>query len=540
MAGQPQGLPFAGQEGKFFALEKFGGINTKAKRPAIGDQEFSWLENVIPIGDGNLRTLPSNGSILYTASAGTTIIYKFFYNIGTTTYVAVFQSDGTAYQVNTQTGNSTAISAGPGTFYNGTALPACSQWGASGIVIVSKVTGNDYWAWDGSTLYPAGSASPSWLNGGSATTMPSGVQGTCIETFQARVWIGNGGTVSFSGPSNGANFSGAVGGGSFASSDSFLRSSFQAIRQANGFLYLFGDSSINVISNVQTSGTPLSTTFNNQNIDPQVGTPWPNTVQAFGRGLVFANQSGVYALYGGSAEKVSDPLDGLFASSMAMLNNLSAALMQIYAIRVYMLLIPAVDMFTGQFRNVVAIWDGKKWFYGSQDRTLNFIAAQEINSELSAWGTDSTNVFPLFTTTSLTLNKIIQSKFWAGDAWTIIKQTMRSYMQAVDNSGAGYSITGTIDYYNDTSSPTPGASTQSVTYNSSSFAIVWIGAGNVVLQFTGAGGAALNFTSAAETITGANNNGSAALVGTTLQSTSPDFTIVGFAILYRNQAPLGG
>src|SRR5213079_1076266 len=119
---------------------------------------------------------------------------------------------------------------------------------------------------------------------------------TAIEVFQTRVWIANGAVVSYSGPLNGANFSGAVGGGAFTGTDSFLRNKYTAIRQANGFLYVFGDSSINVISNVQTSGSPLSTTFNNQNVDPQVGTPWPNSVQAFGRGLVFANQSGVYAL----------------------------------------------------------------------------------------------------------------------------------------------------------------------------------------------------------------------------------------------------
>jgi hypothetical protein len=172
------GLPFAGGDGLFLNLAEFEGLNTQAARQSIGDQEFAWLENLMPVTDGELRSIPSNGAATYTSSAGTTVVYMIDYNIGATTYRAIFQSDGTAYQLNIATGLSTTISTTPGTFYNGTVLPACAQWGSQGIVIVGTITGDDYWAWDGTTLYAAGSASPSWLNGGTSTTMPSGIQGT--------------------------------------------------------------------------------------------------------------------------------------------------------------------------------------------------------------------------------------------------------------------------------------------------------------------------------------------------------------------------
>lgn len=527
-------------------LEKYGGLNTKASRNAIQDNEFAWLENMMPIGDGNLRATATNGSTLYTAAGSTTIVYYFFYNIGSTNYVAVFQSDGSAVQVNTVTASTTAIAAA-GTFYDGTSLPAAAQWGTSGIVIVSVRTGNanNYWAWDGTTLWPPGNAtSPTWLNGGTATAMPNGIQGTCIETYQSRVWIGNGSTVTFSGPSNGANFSGSVGGGSFTSSDSFLRNAYKAIRQANGFLYIFGDSSINVISNVQTSGSPLTTTFNNQNVDPQVGTAWPNTVLAYGRGLIFANQSGVHALYGGSAEKVSDPLDGLFLNAQAQLAAASplpsAALHLLYSIRVYMFTMPVADPLTNQFRTVVCVWDGKKWFQASQDKTISLVAAQEINSVLSAWGCDGTHIYPMFTARSNTLNKIWLTKMWAGDAWTIIKQTMRSYTLFIDNLGTGATVTGTINYLCSTEMPMPGVVTKSVTYGISS-GITWIGAGGNVLQFQGSASQNLNFSSVlGQTATGVDCPGSGVLVGANLQSTSQDFTVISFAILYRNQSAMGG
>jgi hypothetical protein len=539
------GVPFAGVQGDFFALQQFGGINTKASRNAIDDNEFGWLENMMPIGDGNLRAVGTNGSTLYTAAAGKTIIQLFFYNIGSTTYVAVFLSDGTAYQVNTSTAGVTTISASANTFYNGTSVPAAAQWGDSGILIVGVVTGSDYWAWDGTTLFAHGSASPSWLNGGTPTTMPTGIQGTCIETYQARVWIGNGSTITFSGPSNGASFSGSIGGGAFTSSDSFLRQAYNAIRQANGFLYIFGDSSINVISNVQTSGSPLATTFNNQNVDPQVGTAWPNTVQAYGRGLVFANQAGVFALYGGSAEKVSDKLDGIFLAAQQQLASASplpsAALALIFSIRVYMIAMPVQDPVTGQFRTAVCIWDGKKWFIGSQDNTISIVAPQEINSVLDAWGTDGSIVYPMFTGLSTTLKKYIYTKMWAGTAWTIIKQTLRSYMQLIDNEGTGATVTGTIQYLCSTEMPTPGLNQVAVTYTASGLVLTFLGAGNVVLQFQGAGSQNINFTSMlGQTATGVDCPGSGILVGANLTSTSEDFTIIAYAILYRNQSAMGG
>lgn len=207
----------------------------------------------------------------------------------------------------------------------------------------------------------------------------------------------------------------------------------------------------------------------------------------------------------------------------------------------YLILLPVQDPFTGQFRNVAAAWTGKKWLLTSQDQPLNFISGREINSIISASGTNGTTIFPLFAdSTSTTLRKVLRTKLWSGDTWLIVKQAMRAYLQAKDNSGAGYTFTGTIDFQNSSDSASPGAATSAISFGSSSPAIDWIGAGSATFQFTGAGGAALDFTSAGETASGLNANGAGCQIGATLQSTSPDFTVIAFALLYRNLAPLGG
>lgn len=61
---QPNVVPFPSDDPKIFSIEKFRGINTQASRPAINDEEFSWLENMMPIGDGNMRSMASNGAAI--------------------------------------------------------------------------------------------------------------------------------------------------------------------------------------------------------------------------------------------------------------------------------------------------------------------------------------------------------------------------------------------------------------------------------------------------------------------------------------------
>jgi len=121
-----------GEAPKPFIVEDFGGLDTKAKRPAIKPNDFFILENWIPIGPGNLRTLYDTAeTALYTAPDGRTILTYAFYNFGSDRYAVVFLDDGTAYQVDTSDGSTTTISATSGKFYNGSgALPAVAQYQA--------------------------------------------------------------------------------------------------------------------------------------------------------------------------------------------------------------------------------------------------------------------------------------------------------------------------------------------------------------------------------------------------------------------------
>lgn len=275
--------------------------------------------------------------------------------------------------------------------------------------------------------------------GGAVTlqTMPFGVSGTTVEMYENYVWDANGAAVAdfppknrviFSAPNSPQDF--GDGGGAFQSTDSFLRVGVHCLKQSNGFLYLIADSSINYISNVQTTSSGSgsvpaipTTTFGNLNVDPQIGTPWPSSVQVFQRNIVFGNTIGVYASYGGAVKKVSEPLDGFYSTGpiYGATSNYSSAVAEIFGIPVYMILLPVIDPFSGLQSNKLLMWDGTRWFVSSQDRRLTYIATQELNSVLTAYGTDGTAIFPLFAQPSTGFTKTLQSKLFSNPGYFTTK-----------------------------------------------------------------------------------------------------------------------
>ena len=158
-AGQSLGLP---PGFKTYSPFPFKGMNVQDAPHAIEDQEFTWIENFVRLGNGRFRSLGDNGASIYTAPTGLSIVYFRFYTLAVTQYCAIFLSDGSAIQITVATLEQKTI--GPaGSFYsllNPTDLPFARQWGSTYLLICNRNTVNDYWAWDGSLLYGAGTAAP--------------------------------------------------------------------------------------------------------------------------------------------------------------------------------------------------------------------------------------------------------------------------------------------------------------------------------------------------------------------------------------------
>ena len=472
-------------------FEGFSGLNTKPVRNDIKDDECYILDGFMPLGASNARTLPDVGTALYTAS-GKTIISYYFANISGTPIAVVLQSDGSVIQINTLTAVTTTIMAA-GTITTPANGIGVSQASGNMFVIIVAPQTNGYWVWNGTVLASAGSLSLSvtvtnpgsgytssptvTVSGGSGsgaafsasvtngfltsvavtnpgsawkagetvtlgftggggtsaaasmTLMPFGIQGTVIETYASRAWVGNGPKVSYTAPTSVTDFSTSNGAGTIISQDSFLRVGFYGLRQANGFLYMLGDSSINTVSGVVTSAaTPPVTTFSNQNVDPQIGTPWKDSVQVFSRNIVFANSFGIHVSYGGAVTRISGPLDGIYTSVPSLGTFVpSSAVASIFGIQCYMLLYPIVDQYTGKKVNKLLMWDGKRFWTSQQSVNLTYIASQEINSVLTAWGTNGTSIYPMFQQASTGFSKVAQSRLWATPGYFFTKTANRLF-----------------------------------------------------------------------------------------------------------------
>lgn len=288
--------------------------------------------------------------------------------------------------------------------------------------------------------------------------MPFGVSGSSIETFNSRVWICDpfqgtsiptGGDFVVSAGDSLTDFATSDGGVIFTNSDRFLRKQYVGVRQSNGYLYFFGDSSISVVSNINTTGDPSTTTFNYLNVDPQVGMGWRDSIQDFGRTIIFGSRLGVWGLYGGAATPVGEKLDRLWNNAVfppaAGALQPSSAVATFFNKKYYLFLFTASDPETGELRNIMAAWDTKTWSIMSQTPALTFIGTQEVNSQPLAWGTDGTSIYPLFNQPSSSLVKRLTTKYYGTDSLLILKDFFNLYLQGQDLSIGLSGIDLTVD-----------------------------------------------------------------------------------------------
>lgn len=380
---------------------------------------------------------------------GTIISNSGHYNTSTPPTLTV--TDGGGYYVSSVTGTPTGTGYSPSTTVTGSGggspiVQASYSPVITGGVITSVVvtSGGLY----GSNTPPTLAVNDSSVTAtATISLMPFAISGTAVETYTGHVWVANGPIIYYSAPGSFSDFAASDGGGNFTSNDSFLKVNYTQLLQTNGFLYLIGDSSVNYISGVQTSGTPPSTTFSNQNADPELGSPYPASVETFGRDILFANNLGVFVSYGGAVTKNSKELDGVW-NSVANFGGqqLCAAKANIFGKKVWMVLSNIVDPVSGVSGNKLFLWYDKKWFAATQDIPLTFIKHQEINSVITAWGTDGTTIRPLFSQASSAILKTAQSKLWMAPGGYIFKKaTGRFWGLANYNSVILPNLTVTID-----------------------------------------------------------------------------------------------
>ena len=246
--------------------------------------------------------------------------------------------------------------------------------------------------------------------GGSNATIAATINNTPnvdIASFSGRVWIAAGRQVYYSAAGTYNDFT-SVSAGNIILTDSTLHGILYKLLAANNFLYLFGDDSINVFSDVrvQTNGTTL---FTNTNVSASVGSKRANAIFPYFRSVLFLNDYGVYALVGSTTSKISDPLDGVFPNidftypiyaGQVLINNILCAA---FNFRYY------DAIFTQSYRYIQAVFFEKKWFFTSQGNTLQYITSAPVGGKINLYGTDGSALYQLYANNTANVTSIIQT-----------------------------------------------------------------------------------------------------------------------------------
>lgn len=455
------------------------GINQQSKRASIEDQESFWMENLFPLDKGNLRACWGPSAPIYTAPGAATIERMFFGFIGYPTpqfeapgplhggrFGWMFLSDGSIDQVDLDLGTTTNLGQiwepiPP--YYWGSAVVWRPRFfgsvtGQNGGVLFGSPKG--YYAWDGQTLSSPGDPAPDWLTNlqetdpsGNVPQMPVGLPGIyAMEVYQSRVFVAGKDVISFSAPSNGADFSTNNGGGSLGYLGNKLTYSYMDLAASAGYLFCFGDSSTDMISDIQLTGAgsivdPFTTNFNYANVDPQVGCRFPRPVGRYGRSTVMFNGAGIFEMQGGNASEVGHKITNIWNTLDVSQYLPTFASATMFGFRVVL----ANGRFTdpwGVTRSLMLMWHPLEkspfWTVASQNIELTQIGSYEQDSIITPYGTDGKHLYQLFAKPDPTLPKKLSTKAFRGTEkqQLEIKNFKRMYMEIYDDSGKGMSLTG--------------------------------------------------------------------------------------------------
>lgn len=521
------------QKKDYKVVKDFVGINTKANRTAIKEEEFSWLENAMPIGHANVRVVPAPSTVSGVTFAST-VVYATYGNIGTTNYYIAFLSDGSATQVNISTSVVTTIGAAA-TF--STSGVQSSQWNNTLIIIIDPSKG--YFQWDGTNLVKVGSLnfalSGTGTSYGSTTTVTVGAPnqtggtqavislgitsgaitsisaygtgltpgtgytsvpsvtlggagsgqtitaslisqpGTSIASFAGRVWIANGRTLYYTAAGTNNDFI-TTSSGNIVFNDSTLIGNITQLISANNFLYVFGTDSINVISDVRINSSTGATLLTNTNISASVGTDLSYAMMPYFRSIVFMNRYGVYALVGSTTSKLSDALDGVFPY-IDFTKNVSAG-----QVLVYNILCAAFNFFvkstfpygSGGNRWVQAVYFDKKWFFTSQN-SVTFITSIPVSGSSVLYTTTGTDLQQAYQDSASNISSYIQPALFGMGNIIRDKTALKFGVEAILSSVTVNTMSVTIDSENATSPSVSLSNYQIVTWVNNSFATVtWV------------------------------------------------------------------
>ena len=333
-----------------------------------------------------------------------------------------------------------------------------------------------------------------------------------IASFSGQVWIAAGRTVFYSAPGSYSNFV-AASSGNITITDSTLHNNIIQIMAANNFLYIFGDDSINVFSDVRVSNVG-TTLFTNTNVSASIGSKLPYAIFPYFRSVLFMNNYGIYALVGSTTSKISDSLDGMFPFiDFTLASSAGQVLLNGILCSVFNFKYTGTQGGATSARYIQAVFFDKKWFITSQGNNLKFITSAPVGGKVNMYGTDGTSCVQLYSNTTSNVSSYIQTALSPmGDAIRT-KQALKFGVEATLTNGGIFNVTVDSEYG---SSPSYSLTNSVYWTNNVGNTIAWTNNSSTVISWIYATGYVLYKSDAMQW---------GKYLGLTMTSQSPNFTV---------------
>ena len=332
-----------------------------------------------------------------------------------------------------------------------------------------------------------------------------------VATFSGRTWVSAGRTVYYSAAGSYSDFT-SVSAGNFPITDSTLHGNIKSLLSANNFLYIFGEDSINVFSDLRVSTTG-STLFTNTNVSASVGSNLRYAVFPYFRSVLFMNNYGIYALVGSTTSKLSDPLDGMFpyidftlpvTGGQVLVNNILCAAFNFY--------LKATYPFATGGRFIQAVFFEKKWFITSQG-ALTYTTSAPVGGVINLYGVADKSLYKLYASTTANVSSKIQTALSPMKDPIRTKQALKFGIEATLTQAATFNIT--VDSESG-SSPAYTLDNAVTWFNNSGTTITWKNNSNATIGWLTSNGYALYKSDAQQY---------GKYLGLTMTSTDPGFVV---------------
>ena len=424
----------------------------------------------------------SNGGSGYTNGANLTVTFSGGGGSGASAVAGITTfATGTVY-VNVISGGSGYSNAAN----IGVTISGGGGTGAAGTPIISGNTVTSVIMTNNGTGYTNSANITATITGGGGTgaVLKAGVNtqnNVGIASFSGRVWIAQGRTIYYSAAGSYSDFT-SVSAGSVTLTDSTLHGNIQQLLSANNFLYIFGDDSINVFSDVRVT-TSGSTLFTNTNVSASVGSKLAYAIFPYFRSVLFMNNYGIYALVGSTTSKISDPLDGMFpnidfateevTAGQVLLNNILCAA---FNFRYY------DAIFTQSYRYIQVVFFEKKWFITNQGNDLQYTTSVPVSGIITMYGTRGRALYRLYSDATSGITSRIQTALLPMGDPIRTKQALKFAVEATTTSGVELNVT--VDSESG-SSPVYTLGNYITWYNTSNTTIPWINNSSTVISWIG-------------------------------------------------------